>query len=360
MSEPQSPETRLAALLFYAAVLLLAWLVFRIFQPFLAPLAWAAVLVVFSSPLHKRLARRLGQTAAATLSTLIVALVLIAPSLWILYTFVLQGISAAQSAQEQFTGGGFPWVTNVWAWMHARFALSSPENFNSMVRELGQRTADFLAGELGPILRNLARFFFDVFVTLLAMFYLFRDGDAIIHHFRRALPFEEKFRDHMIDSARELIFATIFSSLVAASVHALAGGVAFAIAGIQAPVFWGVAIGFCSLLPVVGSAIIWIPAAALLIARGQLRYGTLIIFLLLLAGLFVDNFLRPWIIGGRAQLSGLLVFISVLGGISVFGPLGVVLGPIVVAAAASVLDTYQMPEGEPPGAVGQPGGNVIV
>jgi predicted PurR-regulated permease PerM len=360
VSETQNTETRLAALLFYAAVLLLAWLVFRIFEPFLAPLAWAAVLVVFCAPLHRRLAAHLGETTAAVLSTLAVSLIIIAPTLWILYTFVRQGISAAESVQQQFAGGGLRWADNTWAWFQTRFALKSPPDFEGMVREQGSHVAGILAGRLGPILRNLALFFFDVFVTLLAMFYLFRDGDTVLLHFRRALPFEPQFRDRMVDGARELIFATVISSLAAAAVHGVAGGAAFALAGIQAPVFWGVAIAFCSLLPVVGSALIWVPTAVVLVARGDLRHAALISLMLLLAGMIVDYFLRPWIIGGRAELGGLVVFISVLGGISVFGALGVVLGPIVVAAGASVLDIYQMREQEPPGSVGRADGNVIV
>jgi predicted PurR-regulated permease PerM len=360
VTEAQNTETRLAALLFYAAVLLLAWLVYRIFDPFLAPLAWAAVLVIFCAPLHRRLAGRLGETTAAALSTLAVALIIIAPTLWILYTFVHQGFTAAESVQQQFAGRGLHWADDAWAWFQTRYALNSPPDFEGMVREQGSRLAGLLAGRLGPILRNFALFFFDVFVTMLAMFYLFRDGETILLHFRRALPFEPPFRDRMMDGARELIFATVISSLVAAVVHGVAGGVAFALAGIQAPVFWGVAIAFCSLLPVVGSALIWVPTAAVLVARGDLRHAAMISLTLLVAGMIVDYFLRPWIIGGRAELSGLVVFISVLGGISVFGALGVVLGPIVVAAAASVLDIYQMREQEPLDRVERADGNVIV
>jgi predicted PurR-regulated permease PerM len=360
VSNDQNTETRLASLLFYAAVLLLAWLVYRIFEPFLAPLAWAAVLVVFCAPVHRRLATRLGEMTAAALSTLAVALIIIAPTLWILYTFVRQGFTAAQSVQQQFAGGGLHWANNAWAWFQARYALNSPPDFEGMVREQGSRMAELLAGRLGPILRNFALFFFDVFVTMLAMFYLFRDGETILLHFRRALPFEPQFRDRMVDGARELIFATVISSLVAGAVHGVAGATAFALAGIQAPVFWGVAIAFCSLLPVVGSALIWVPTAAILVARGDLRHAALISFMLIFAGMIVDYFLRPWIIGGRAELSGLVVFISVLGGISVFGTLGVVLGPIVVAAAASVLDVYQMREQQPLGPVECADGNVIV
>jgi predicted PurR-regulated permease PerM len=98
--------------------------------------------------------------------------------------------------------------------------------------------------------------------------------------------------------------------------------------------------GFFSLVPVVGSSLIWVPAAVGLIAGGHIGRGILLIVICGLLVALVDNVVRPWLISGRAEMGGLVVFISVLGGISVFGLLGVVLGPIVVATAASMLDLY--------------------
>jgi len=121
-------------------------------------------------------------------------------------------------------------------------------------------------------------------------------------------------------------------------VHAVLGGLAFALTGVKAPVFWGVMMGFFSFIPVVGSALIWIPAVVSLIIGGHIgRAMFLALFFCIIIGI-VDNLIRPWLISGRAELGGLVVFISVLGGISAFGLLGVVLGPIIVATAASLLE----------------------
>ncbi|MGH9701115.1 MAG: AI-2E family transporter, partial [Candidatus Acidiferrales bacterium] len=132
----------------------------------------------------------------------------------------------------------------------------------------------------------------------------------------------------------------VSSSLAAAVMHGILGGLAFAVLGISAPIFWGVMMGFFSLVPLVGSALIWAPASLSLIISGHLWHG--IILAIVCGGIvgLVDNFLRPWLISGRAEMGGLVVFISVLGGISVFGLLGVILGPIVVAAMASLLELY--------------------
>ena len=183
------------------------------------------------------------------------------------------------------------------------------------------------------------------------MFYLYRDGQSFMARIREVLPFESLHSERMINEARDLIFASVVSSLVAAAAHGILGGFAFGLAGITAPVFWGVMMGFFSLVPLVGSALIWVPAAISLIANGHLTAGILVaVFCSIVVGL-VDNLLRPWVISGRAEMGGLVVFISVLGGISVFGLLGVVVGPIIVATGASLLDLY---------APGSPAGNIGV
>jgi predicted PurR-regulated permease PerM len=333
-------EKRLGAALFYGVVAVLAYLSFLIFEPFLVPLGWAAVLVVVFYPFHDRLRRRWGRTRAALASTLAVTLILIVPALLVMTEFVRQGINAAQSVQQAVASGQVAWIDRAWAWVQNHVPGQSPADLVALIRQATERVAALLAGELGTVLRNIAHFLFDLAVLLLAMFYLFRDGESVLAMVRDSLPFEKEPRDRILHEARDLIYASVTSSLVAAAVHGLVGGIAFAVVGIGAAVFWGVMMAFCSLLPLVGSTIIWAPAAILLMVQG--RVGSGIFVLLLCAGVvgLVDNIVRPWLISGRAQLNGLIVFISVLGGIGVFGLLGVVLGPIVMATAASVLDLY--------------------
>lgn len=216
----------------------------------------------------------------------------------------------------------------------------SSESLATSARQYGEQAAQFVAARVGTILKNTAVFLFHLGVTILATFYLYRDGSSIVTRLRELLPFELAHRDRMLSDARNLIFASVTSSLVIAALQGALGGAAFAAAGIPAPIFWAVLLGFFSLVPVVGSALIWVPASIGLAVTGHLGHGILLAaFFIVIVGT-VDNLMRPWLISGRAEMSGLLVFISVLGGIEVFGMLGVVLGPIVVATAASLLDLY--------------------
>jgi len=333
-------QKRLGTALFYGILVVLAYLVFLVFEPFLAPLAWAVVLVVVSYPVYARLARKWNPTLAATASTVGVILILIVPALLVTGAFIHQGVEAVQEVQQQIQSGHFSWVNDLWLRVQARFPDANPGNLTTVIHRYADAGAAYLGSRLGAVLRNTAVFLFHLAVMILAMFYLFRDGDSIVARLREVLPFEKSHRDKMIDETRELIFASVTSSLVAAVAHGILGGLAFGLTGIRAPIFWGVMMGFFSLIPLVGSALIWVPAAVSLMVDGHIGMGiALMIFCSVIVGL-VDNIIRPWMISGRAEMGGLVVFISVLGGISVFGMLGVVLGPIVVAAGASMLDLY--------------------
>ena len=340
MTVELTTQKRLGTALFYGILVVLAYLVFLVFEPFLAPLAWAVVLVVVSYPVYARLARKWNPTLAATASTVGVVLILIVPALLVTGAFIHQGVEAVQEVQQQIQSGHFSWVNDLWLRVQARFPDANPGNLTTVIHRYADAGAAYLGSRLGAVLRNTAVFLFHLAVMILAMFYLFRDGNSIVARLREVLPFEKSHRDKMIDETRELIFASVTSSLVAAVAHGIFGGLAFGLTGIRAPIFWGVMMGFFSLIPLVGSALIWVPAAISLMVDGHIGMGiALMIFCSVIVGL-VDNIIRPWMISGRAEMGGLVVFISVLGGISVFGMLGVVLGPIVVAAGASMLDLY--------------------
>ena len=340
MAAETSTQKKLGSALFYGIVALLAYLAYRVFEPFLAPLAWAVVLVVLFFPLYERLAKKWGPTTAAVASTIGVTLILIVPTIFIMIAFVRQGVDAVHSVQLGVANGHYSWVNDLWTRIAARFPETDTSDLGSTLHQYGEKAAGYVAGQIGAVLRHTAVFIFHLSVTILAIFYLFRDGPSIVHRLREVLPFEASHRDRMIRESRDLIFVSVASSLVAAAAHGLFGGVAFGLTGISAPLFWGVMMGFFSLVPIVGSALIWVPASVSLMVGGHIGRG---IILALICGVIVgliDNVIRPWMISGRAEMGGLVVFISVLGGISVFGMLGVVLGPIVVACAASLLDVY--------------------
>jgi predicted PurR-regulated permease PerM len=335
---------RFGDVLFYGVILLLVYLVYRIFEPFLVPLGWAAVFAVIFHSLNQELEQKWGRNFAAAVSTIGVTLILVVPSLLLMILFVREGIDATRGMEISMTAGEYGGFNRAWAWITAHIAAQSAIDLPGLVRQGAARLGGYLASQFGAVVRNIVLFLFELVVMLFALFYFLRDAKAIMKRIRLFLPFEEAMREKMLAEARDLIFASVTTSLVIAAVQGIICGGAFAIVGLNSSLFWGVVMAFLSLLPVVGAWPVWIPAAIWLLSTGHIMRGLILIGICGGLGSTIDNILRPLLLGGRSSLNGLLVFISVLGGIAVFGVLGVVLGPIVVATAVGVLDVYSQKE----------------
>jgi predicted PurR-regulated permease PerM len=340
---PSSKTTsdRLTIVLSYGALLLLGYLVFLIVEPFLVPLAWSAVLAIFFYPLHERVARRLRPTPAGLVSTLGVTLLLIVPALVVLWYTAREAIDATAGLQSTLRNPQLALPTHLMTWIRGQL----PEAWRSMdfsepLRQGAEKIASFLARELGALVKNLFAFFVDLFILIFALFFMFRDGESIVHAVGHLLPFDESIQKDMLDESKDLIFASVAIGLLVAALQGILGGTAFAIVGIATPIFWGVLIGFFSLVPVVGSALIWVPGALWLSFSGHWGKGLLLVAICGGVSTVADNILRPLLLRNRTHLNELLLFISVLGGIEVFGLLGLVAGPTIVAAAMGVFRVY--------------------
>ena len=199
--------------------------------------------------------------------------------------------------------------------------------------------AGFVVARAGAIFSNVAEFLLDLTLALFATFFVLRDGDDIMRAIRRLLPMEPPQREELISRTRDLIWAGVLSSAAVAGLQGVLGGIAFAIVGIEGPVFWGVLMAFFCLLPF-GAWVIWLPAAVILAFDGHMTRALILSGLGIGAVSTADNILRPALLSGRVHINGLVIFVSLLGGLAVFGLLGIVLGPVLVATALSLLNTY--------------------
>lgn len=342
--------SRLTVVVSYGVLLLLIYLVFLITEPFLSALAWAAILVTFFYPMHKRIAKRLFSVQASVISTVAVTVLLIAPAILLTTLFVRQAIAISRGVQHSLVEQQHaPVIARGWSWIASHVPGIDPNaNIFDTLEKGIEKQAGFLAERIGTILKNIAAFIFDLFVMIFAMFYFFRDAGKILGAVRSILPFDAQHQDAMITQIRDLISASVITSLVVAAIQGALGGLGFAIVRLPAPLFWGVVMAFFSLIPVVGSGLIFVPAFLWLGFTGH--WGRAVLLLAICAGVstVVDNVLRPLLLGGRTELSGLLIFISVVGGVNLFGMLGLVLGPILIAIAAGVLNVYRESAESPP------------
>jgi len=330
---------RVSMALAWGGLAALLYLVYLVIEPFLIPLGWAGVLAVVFYPAHEKIARRCSDAQAAALSTLAVTLILIVPIVLVTIAFAREAFDAAGNLQNAFTEGRLGWIQRAWETLENRLPASMRINLTALATDAATRSAAFLVAQSGFLLRNVAGFGLNLALALFAMFFLLRDSASIMRVIRRLLPMDDASTEATLARTRELISVGVVSAGIVAAVQGLLGGVIFAILGIDAPVFWGVVMAICCLLPF-GAWVVWLPAAIVLAAGGFVGRATILVALGLGVVSAADNVLRPWLLSGKVHLNGLIIFLSLLGGIGVFGMLGIVLGPVLVVTALGLLEGY--------------------
>lgn len=339
MSHPESEHDRFARVLFYAVVFVIGYLTFQIVGPFLAPLAWAAVFAMVLHPLQSRLALRLRRpSAAASLTTILAAVLIVGPAVSVLAILATEVTGVIQRIQDgAFSIPSSPEIEVWYAKLRQQTLLPLPAEIGTTLTDSVRVVATYIASKAGAILQNVAGLFFQLFVMLFALFFCLRDGGRMVDAIRALLPFEPARRERIITQTYDLVVATVGSTFAVAIVQGTLTGLTLGALGFHAPVFWGVITAFFSLVPAVGSGLVWGPAAVYLFATGDIVRGVI------LAGVgagvisMADNVLRPLLLSGRTSMHGLLVFISLMGGVVAFGFIGLVVGPVIMAAFETLL-----------------------
>ncbi|MEI6563665.1 MAG: AI-2E family transporter [bacterium] len=333
----KTEHERLSILLFYAYVLLLGFLAFQILRPFLMPLAWAGVLALCLWPLFNKLAARWGNNRAAGAMTLLAAVLIIGPAVWIGITLVEQASQVVAEIQKTLAlVENQDKFRNLWARVGTQVPLPPLGELRGRITEWAGTLTSAVAGQAAGIIQNVTIVVFKTVITFFALFFFLRDGGRAPDLIRSFLPFRQEQQDTLIKQTRELIFSGITATLVIAFAQGCVGGIIFAILGIKAPVFWGLCMGFCALIPVVGTSLIWGPAAVSLMVDGQWVQGVILLGCGIGVIGMLDNIFRPLLLQGKTTMNGLLMFLSILGGLAAFGFIGLILGPVVMAATVSL------------------------
>ena len=313
---------------------------------FLEPVFWAIVLAILFGPMHERIVGAVGgrQSLGSVLSLLAVTLLVIVP---------LVGIGAAVTAEattlyRRIASGEIDVAAPIHAaeqWLpRASGLLESFQVDLNRVREglsnAAVTASQYVASQalvVGQSALNLLVLFA---LTLYLLFFFLRDGDRIIEALIRAMPLGDPRERRLFSRFAQVARATVKGTLVVGVVQGALGGLAFWILGLSAPVLWGVVMTVLSLLPAVGSALVWVPAAIYLFATGSVVKG---IVLLVLGSLLigtVDNVLRPLLVGRDTQMPDYLILLSTLGGLVLFGLSGFVIGPVIAALFITVWEMF--------------------
>jgi predicted PurR-regulated permease PerM len=319
-----------------------------ILRPYAGAILWGTVLAIVFGPLNRHLRERMRQRrsiAAATTLLLVVVLVLF-PVALIVESLISEGTAVYRRIQMgQFDVGA--WFRQVYdllpGWavdLLNRFGLTNLETLQSRLAGFLARGAQLIAGKALTIGQNTFEFVVALFLMLYLLFFLLRDGDVLSRRIRDAIPLHPDRQRNLAGRFTTVIRATIKGNLVVALMQGALTGLIFWILGLGAPVLLGVVSALLSLLPAIGAAIVWVPAAIYLFAIGEVwRSVVLVLFCALVIG-SVDNVLRPILVGKDTKLPDYVVLISTLGGLAVFGANGFVIGPVIAALFVAVWEIF--------------------
>jgi predicted PurR-regulated permease PerM len=343
--EPMAETERAARQrpLFYALVLLALYLAYLVLGPFLGVLAWAAIFGVLFHRVHLRLTARLGPSWAALVTTLLAAIVIVVPAA-LLVSALVREVPQAADYLQQMSRSVPRQIERLWTWIRDRSPVVLPQDPTALLTEGVRRAFTFLAPRAGAILADAFATLGALAAMLFALFFMLRDGDAMSRELRALLPLPEDESARLMRDTRDLVVASVGAGLLVAAAQGAIGGVAFWLLGLGAPVLWGVMIAFCSLIPVVGSALVWLPAAVWLLVSGDLTRGVIMLVVGVLGIGMVDNVLRPLLLSGSTAVSGLVIFFGLLGGVAAFGFIGLVVGPIVLVITGRLLRLLGRPD----------------
>jgi predicted PurR-regulated permease PerM len=338
----------LTTLLAYTGLLGGLYLLFVILRPFLPAIGWAAVIAIATYPVYTRLLQRLDgrSTVAASVMTVIVFLVILVPTTVVLALLVGEVVTAEQAIaaaieRGQFTSTGeilnhpllAPWIERITGW-----ANLADIDLKATLATGAKAILAWMVGSFGAILKNMALFVFQLFLIVVALFFVYRDGMQADKAFWAALPLSPATRRRLRDTTRSVVKAVVSGVLVTAAVQAVVAAFGYWFVGLPSVILLGALSFLAAFIPVVGVGLIWVPAALYLFFTGQTMYAVLLVGWGALVVSTIDSVLRPLLISGKTGLPLSLMMLGALGGLIAFGFFGLVVGPLAIAIALVVVD----------------------
>lgn len=349
MSQPSDAQ-RISTLLFYGVAVLIALLAYRIVQPFLVEIGWAVVLAICLGPAQARLSRRIGSTRSAVLLTLLVLLVLIIPLALVALVAVREGAQVVDYVKGHLADHGGPMglFHAAWSWLHQRLPFLPSEQ--EMVQRLSDSVGGYArqaVGQAGYVAKGAVSVLFTLVMTLAILFFLLKDAPELAKGVVQLLPFGREQNERLLQLVRDIVSTSVTSTLVIALIQGILGGLTFVLLGIPGAPLWGCLMAMLAILPAVGATLVWAPAAIWLALSGSFVKGAVLALVGVLVLGNVDNVVRPLMLSGTARMGTLMLIISLLGGVSAFGFIGIVLGPVVAAVLTAFVQTYLLREVAP-------------
>jgi predicted PurR-regulated permease PerM len=336
-----------ATLLLLGAAAVALYFCYLLFRPYATSILFACVIAIVFHPIHAWIRRIFpGQNVSASISTALTLLIGIVPLGFLLVAVSneLAGLYLSLSSRNGGPSGlisSWPqWLEAAGAWVQSHLALPQINLHEILLRRL-EGLSSSLARLGATFLANAFSFIVNALICIVILFFLFRDGDCAVSRIIATLPFRSDQLEKLRSRISSTVIANFYGGVAVGALQGTLTGLTFWALGLQSPVLWGVVTGFFSLVPMVGSATVWVPAAIVLLLSGHFLKA--VVLLAIGAGIIgtIDNIVRPLIVQKSIHLHTLFVFFALLGGLRLFGVLGLFVGPVILSVTAALLVMLQ-------------------
>ena len=330
-------------------IAVLAVLSFLIVKPLLIATFLGALLAYAFFPVYRFISRRTNGTFASLLICVLVLLVLLTAGIFFVRSLVTESSVLYLTVKQKLAVGVFRSCDNEFC--NALKGITQDPDVNIQVREFSKTITDWVNVKGQDFLFSLPRLFLNIFILFFMMFYFLKDGKVFMGRVQQVLNLQQQKYAYVTKRLREVLPSVVYGYLLMAFIQGAFGALGFYLFGISSPLFWGVVMFMLALIPYIGTGLVWIPAAIMLVLEGIFQNSTGLI--LKGGGLFVyglifvasiDNFLKPKIIGEKAKVHPAIILLGTIGGVFFFGVVGVLLGPILLSLTLIMLESYFWPE----------------
>lgn len=311
------------------ALALVALLV--LFSPFLTAIVIGGVTVIFFYPVNEWLGKYIeNRMILSGVSTTLVLSLIVVPMVFIGQSLARQGVNAL----NKFRSTDIADLDLVFTFLNVEIDLNA---YSDMI--INQLTS-FFSQEAGTIIGGVVDLFVGLVIILFILYYGFKDGGEILNGVMKTLPVSDSHRERIREEANDVLYAVMYGQFAVAVVQGVLGGIAFTFFGIANPVFWGFLMGVLSFIPGLGPPVVWLPISILEFVNDDIFAGVgLFLFGAIIIGTS-DNILKPMIIGDRTGIHPLLVIFGIFGGLTFFGLIGFIVGPVLVGISALIIRVF--------------------
>jgi predicted PurR-regulated permease PerM len=346
MEKNLGPRVFLVSLLFSAALLL------SLFWAYLSAIVLGLLIASAFYPIFVRTKRRLKgrESLASFITCLLIVVVLAMPVSWFVGTLSKQAFDFYSRATsnmsitkaQAFLQSDSEWVQRIKGWSRAVGLELTPERIEDLSAAIGKNVGLFLYRQITAAASNVLSFLIHFFLMMVVIYFLFRDGTELKEFLIQLIPVPKTQLEKVAGKFDEMVRAIVVGNGLSGVVQGVFGGFGFYMFGIQSPLLWGTVIAFMAFLPIIGASIVFIPTTVILLLNGETAKAMGYLLYNIFYSCLIEYVAKPRLIGRGMKMSAILVFIGILGGLKLFGILGIVYGPLIITVFLTLAEIYRL------------------